>query len=161
MGLNQTDTISCKYVFTKGDGFMPVFNDTIKLTQIKKMFHLIVDNVKLKELGVTHYKIIDKGLKGITIDNGELMGDVKLNLMLFNATGELIEWEEKEFDVCFCYKIYDKDLWKDNEAFYYFDARYTQYQSISFPTGAGKNYQQMVEVIEKWEAEGKCVRLPA
>jgi hypothetical protein len=160
MSLNQTDTISCKYLFTKGDGYLPVFNDTIKLTQIKKMFHLIVDEIKLKELGVTHYKVIDKGLKGIAIDNGEIIGDIKLNVLIFNAAGEMIKWKEKEFDVCFCYKIYDKDLWKDNDAFYYFDARYTQYQSISFPTGSGKSYQQMVEVIEKWEAEGKCVRLP-
>jgi len=39
MSLNQTDTISCKYLFTKGDSFMPAFSGTIKLTQIKKMFH--------------------------------------------------------------------------------------------------------------------------
>lgn len=67
MSLNQTDTISCKYVFTKGDGFLPVFNDTTKLTHVKKMFHLIVNELTLKELEVTHYKVIDKGLKGITI----------------------------------------------------------------------------------------------
>ena len=160
MSLNQTDTISCKYVFTKGDGFMPVFSDTIKLTQIKKMFQLIVNEVTLKELGVTHYKVIDKGLKGITVANGELIGDIKLNVMIFNAAGEIINWKEKEFEICFCYKIYDKDLWKDNEPFYYFEARYTQFQRLSFPKGGGLSYQQMVEVIEKWEAEGKCVRLP-
>lgn len=159
MSLNQTDTISCKYVFNKGDGFLPTFTDTIKLTQVKKMFHLIVNELTLKELGATHYKVIDKGLKGITIENGELIGDIKLNVMIFNAAGEMIKWNEKEFDICFCYKIYDKELWKDNDPFYYFDATHTQYQRLSFPTGAGLNYQQMVEVIEKWELDGKCIKI--
>ncbi len=41
---------------------------------------------------------------------GEIIGDVKLNVMVFNAAGEMIKWKEKEFEVCFCYKIYDKDF---------------------------------------------------
>ncbi len=28
---------------------LPEFNDTIKLTQVKKMFHLIVNEITLKE----------------------------------------------------------------------------------------------------------------
>ena len=68
-------------------------------------------------MGVTHYKIIDKGLKGITISNGELIGEIKLNVMIFNAAWEIIKWKEKEFDICFCYKIYDKDLWKKMSLF--------------------------------------------
>ena len=69
---NRVDQVDINIPLNQHDGDIPNLKP-YKITQIKKFFSLSVNEEKLSEYKVSHYKVVNLGLSKVKLEDGKLI----------------------------------------------------------------------------------------
>jgi hypothetical protein len=147
----------CLIPLSKGEGHQPKFPLDFSISKIKRMFTIEVDHDILKELNVSFYKVVNKGLKSIQMDSvGLIEGHPLLKVNLYTIDTFLFYTHNTKIGQAFSAKFYDEKIWAGKEPFFYEDWNgKTTHRGLFSSKPLPELYQDILESCEK----GKTIKV--
>ena len=106
------DQVDITIPLNQADGDVPNLKN-YKIGEIKKFFSVSVNNEKLKELRVSHYKISNLGLSVVKVEDGVVVSFPEQIKVTLYGTESFINFKLVDLGSCFSLKFYDKTAWGD------------------------------------------------
>ena len=117
---NRVDQVDINIPLNQHDGDIPNLKP-YKITQIKKFFSLSVNEEKLSEYKVSHYKVVNLGLSKVKLEDGKLISFPEQIKLTLYGTNAIINFNLLELGSCFSLKFYDENVWGNLNPCYFDD----------------------------------------
>ena len=148
---NRVDQVDINIPLNQHDGDIPNLKP-YKITQIKKFFSLSVNEEKLSEYKVSHYKVVNLGLSKVKLEDGKLISFPEQIKLTLYGTNAIINFNLIELGSCFSLKFYDENVWGNFNPCYFDDYAGKTSGIRKF---SSKSYDEVFTLINESVESGK------